>query len=258
MKTNRNLEVRMDEARLVSFARSYLAASFPNPERIGCPPPEMLRRLAEQPRSGDLSITEHLGGCSPCFQQYQELLAKTRRNPLQSRILSIVLVSRPKLVALVGVIGFAVIALSVALWLSYKRQIVHQAPSQPIINSTNDDRNLVTELSPFILDMSKASQIRGKSRQNGLALKIPRKPMHIFIYLPIGSDSGEYRVLLNKGKEPVWSGRGIAKMRDKRMVMELEDGLSLYEPGPYTLTLLSKSGLRLTQGIILEDRAQAN
>src|SRR5215475_13368142 len=154
MKTNRNLEVRMDEARLVSFARSYLAVSFPNPERIGCPPPERLRRLAEQPTSGDLSITEHLGGCSPCFQQYQELLAKTGRKPQQIRVPPISLVGGPKLVAMVGAIGCAVIALSVTLWLSYKRQIVHPATGQTRINSTNNERNRVAELSTFILDLS--------------------------------------------------------------------------------------------------------
>src|SRR5438067_6239471 len=74
----KNHKTRVDEAKLVGFARSYLAESFPNPDRIGCPPMDMLRRLAEQPISADLSVTEHLGNCSPCFKQYQELLAHTR------------------------------------------------------------------------------------------------------------------------------------------------------------------------------------
>ena len=74
----RNPRTRENEERLFGFARSYLAEAFPNPDRIGCPPVGELQRLAELPRLADPAITEHLGACSPCFQQYQSLLAETR------------------------------------------------------------------------------------------------------------------------------------------------------------------------------------
>lgn len=253
-----NPKIRVDEAKLVSFARSYLAESFPNPERIGCPPLEMLRRLAEQPTSADLSITEHLGCCSPCFKQYQELLTETKAKKEGASIVSRVLVLTPRFVALAVVIGLAIIAVSVAVWLSHKREVVHQEPNRPKINLPNNERNRVAEFSPFILDMTKATQVRGTNRRDRSAVKMPRKPLHISAYLPIGSDAGQYRVSLNIGNQPAWSGLGTAQMRDKRMILEFEADLSSYQPGRYILTLLSKSGLRLKQQIVLEDQAKAN
>jgi hypothetical protein len=253
----RNPKTRVDEAKLVSFARSYLAEDFPNPDRIGCPPLEMLRRLAEQPTSADLSITEHLGGCSPCFRQYQEMLTETRAEKKSASILSRVLVLTPRFVALAVAIGLAIIGLSVAVWLSHKREVVHQEPNRPKINLPNNERNRVAEFSPFILDMTNASQVRGTNRRDRSALKMPRKPLHISVYLPIGSDAGEYRVSLNTRKQSAWSGAGTAQMRDKRMILEFEADLSSYQPGRYMLTLLSQSGLRLKQQVVLEDQAKA-
>ena len=254
----RHSKNRVNEAKLVSFARSYLAEGFPNPDRIGCPPIRMLRLLAEQPTSADLSITEHLGSCSPCFKQYQELLTQTRAKKETAPIFPRVSVFRLRFVAVAVVIGLAIIGFSVVLWLSHKREIVHQEPNRRQINSPNNERNRVAEFSPFILDMTKATQVRGTNRRDRSALKMPRKPLHISVYLPIGSDAGEYRVSLNSAKQPVWSGLGTAQMRDKRMVLEFEDDLSSYQPGRYILTLLSKSGLRLKQQVILEDQAKAN
>src|SRR5438876_12335039 len=80
------LTVTMNEEKLISFARSYLAENFPNPGRIGCPPVQALQRLAKHPTQRDLSITEHLSHCSPCFLQYQELLAalKLEKPPMRN------------------------------------------------------------------------------------------------------------------------------------------------------------------------------
>src|SRR5204862_2984295 len=95
----KNHKTRVDEAKLVGFARWYLAESFPNPDRIGCPPKDMLRRLAEQPISADLSVTEHLGSCSPCFKQYQQMLMQTRTKKETVSILQRLSVLTPRFVA---------------------------------------------------------------------------------------------------------------------------------------------------------------
>jgi hypothetical protein len=253
MKTDRNLKIGMDEARLLEFARSYLAEGFPNPERIGCPNTVMLRRLGEQPTAVDPSVTEHLGGCSPCFRQYLELLAQSKRARRGTFVRPNLLIRTPTFVAMLSLFVLIVGTLYALLLLSHRTQTAREEANQPQIHSPKNKPNRIVEFSPFILDMSKVTQVRGKSRQNSAALKLPRKPLHISVYLPIGSDGGEYTVSLNRGKEHVWSGRGMAQMRDKQMVMELEDGLSTHEPGQYTLTLLSKSGLRLTQRIVLEE-----
>jgi hypothetical protein len=48
----------------------------PNPDRLGCPPTEMLTAFACNPREFAIQdpIFEHLSDCSPCFR-----FVKTRR-----------------------------------------------------------------------------------------------------------------------------------------------------------------------------------
>jgi len=81
-KTRRVFEREED---LLDFARSYLSEAFPNPERKGCPPDEMLRFLAIRPTQADISITDHLTCCSPCFNAYMAHLAHARAELVESR-----------------------------------------------------------------------------------------------------------------------------------------------------------------------------
>ena len=62
------------DKRLLDILRQGLATEFPNPERIGCPGNSLLKGIAQ----GKVSLTEaepwldHLGSCSPCFQEFKE------------------------------------------------------------------------------------------------------------------------------------------------------------------------------------------
>jgi hypothetical protein len=74
-----NRQPKFNEEELVTFAKSYLSAAFPNPQRIGCPPISELACMAELRSDTDPSISEHLSRCSPCFKEYMEILAYVRR-----------------------------------------------------------------------------------------------------------------------------------------------------------------------------------
>src|SRR5438045_1313886 len=71
------------DKRLLEILRQGLATEFPNPERIGCPGSTLLKGIAQ----GKVSLTEaepwldHLGSCSPCFQEFKEF----RRQSLNQR-----------------------------------------------------------------------------------------------------------------------------------------------------------------------------
>ena len=78
-------------------------------------------------------------------------------------------------------------------------------------------------------------------------------PLHVLAYLPLGSDSGEYIVSMKSKGKPVWSGTAAARMREKRMVAEFDDDLTLHPPGRYVLELSSKAGIRLRQNIDLAE-----
>src|ERR1700676_1368708 len=71
------------DKRLLDILRQGLATEFPNPERIGCPGTPLLRGMAQ----GKVSLTEaepwldHLGSCSPCFQEFKQFRAQSALQP---------------------------------------------------------------------------------------------------------------------------------------------------------------------------------
>ena len=75
----RNKRRDIDEDEFFGFAKSYLSEAFPNPQRIGCPPDSDLIRMAGRPSERDAAVSEHLTGCSPCFNRYMEILAELKR-----------------------------------------------------------------------------------------------------------------------------------------------------------------------------------
>jgi len=245
---NEHQKNRLDDDALISFARSYFAKSFPNPDRVGCPPPGALGRLAQDPTNADLSITEHLGRCSPCFQEYRELLAeiKAKRRPITvfwDRLRSIAIV------AIVAVLCLAVLGISLLLWRSHKNELAHQhsRPAQVA------DLTGATKYAPFVLDLRNASTVRSGTPDAHLALKLPCKPLHVSVYLPDGSDTGQYTVSLESRSKPVLATSAAAQLRDHRIVLEFEGNLTSFPPGQYMLILASNNGLRLRQKVILEE-----
>ena len=69
-----------NEEEFLGFAKSYLSAAFPNPQRIHCPPEADLQRMAEHPvPKRDDEVSKHLTCCSPCFNRYMEILAELKR-----------------------------------------------------------------------------------------------------------------------------------------------------------------------------------
>ena len=47
--------------------------AHPNPTREGCPPPELLMRLARRELSIDDPAYDHFAKCSPCYQELRAL-----------------------------------------------------------------------------------------------------------------------------------------------------------------------------------------
>jgi hypothetical protein len=56
-----------------------LSREFPNPQRVGCPGPAVLRNIAHHrlPLSEVDPWLDHLGSCSPCFQEFSEIRKQT-------------------------------------------------------------------------------------------------------------------------------------------------------------------------------------
>jgi hypothetical protein len=247
-----------DEQSLLSFARSYLAEGFPNPGRIGCPPEPTLRRLAERPAAADPSISEHLACCSECFKEYQELLAATKWQETSSASLPTFLkLGRAPLFVAATIAVIAAGGISLALWRSHRREVTHPGIAQKETNRVEASGSNAIPYNPFVLDMSRASQARGpKGRgQRPAVLPLPRTPLAISVYLPVGCDRGTYKVSLKRGDKKIWWSDATAELQGQRMVAQFKIDPSSYPPGRYTLTV-SKAGLDLNQDVNLGERAQ--
>src|SRR5580704_13755578 len=155
------------DKRLLDILRQGLATEFPNPERIGCPGNALLKGIAQ----GKVSLTEaepwldHLGSCSPCFQEFKEF---RRQSAIQRRRVLM-------LVATAAVLLFAV-----GGWLWVRA------------------RHSVERTDTAVLDLRERSVARGQSQsKTGQArLEISRKIRHLVLDLPIGSKEGPYEVEL--------------------------------------------------------------
>ena len=81
MKTEGNNVRDLDAEELASLARRYYAARFPNPRRLGCPPPGEIINVVMSRQAPDEALREHLFECSECFGEYRQTLAQSRPAP---------------------------------------------------------------------------------------------------------------------------------------------------------------------------------
>ena len=68
-------EFNKEEKRVLDLLTQGLSREFPNPQRVGCPDSAVLRGIAfRKLRLAEVEPwLEHLGSCSPCFQEFTEL-----------------------------------------------------------------------------------------------------------------------------------------------------------------------------------------
>src|SRR5215510_5776456 len=93
METEGNNIRDLDAEVLASLARRYYAARFPNPQRLGCPPPGEIVKVVMSRQAPDEALREHLFECSECFGEYRQALAQSRPAPdeaaLRKRLVTI-------------------------------------------------------------------------------------------------------------------------------------------------------------------------
>ena len=68
-------EYRTDsEKELLDAFDRVVHEDFPNPQRIGCPGLELLRKLALRPADTEFAnLLAHIRQCAPCFDELKEL-----------------------------------------------------------------------------------------------------------------------------------------------------------------------------------------
>jgi hypothetical protein len=78
-KPRKRRERPLSEKKLLQAGRAHFSKDFPNPGRIGCPPAEKLKQLAEHPGHADESVLSHISFCSPCYRAYGRFLQARKK-----------------------------------------------------------------------------------------------------------------------------------------------------------------------------------
>lgn len=239
-------QLAQDEEQERSFLKessTVLASCFPNPGRSGCPDSSVLRLIAANKlRLRDAAPwMDHLGSCSECYRDFSQYKEAARHRRLVRFVYS---TAASVLLA---------IALFLVFWKSHRKEVAHHKGNHPGITPLRPNVNGATEYATFVLDARDAAQVRGENGAGGKVRKLPRQRLHVLAHLPLGTEIGEYTVLMKREGKPVWSGSTIAQVRDQQVVAEFDADFTRYPPGRYALDFLSKDGMRLRQNINVEE-----
>jgi hypothetical protein len=198
-----------EEARILEVFSRGLLREFPNPDRQGCPPSEVLKRIAshEMPLSEAERWLDHLGSCSPCYRDYLDLQAANRRSlhwawfaVAAGILLSILAVGR----------------------IFFPRH--HELPPSP---------------TTAVLDLRNRSVTRGAEQGPAEGpLEVSRHASQWDIQLPLGSADGPYEVRLSTPQgQQVFAAKGVATISGGITLLRVEASLSSTSPGQYLLQL---------------------
>jgi hypothetical protein len=185
-----------------------LLTQFPNPERTGCPGPDVLKRIAshEMPLAEAENWFHHLTSCSPCYRDFVQLQAAQRRSHTR---------------AFLAIAAGILIVACLAGWAWFLRQKESSVAQIAVIDLTN--RSVARGTEPPATEPP---------------LEIARNVSRLEIDLPLGSEEGSYelRILALNG-QTLFTGAGTAKIQKGITKLAVETHLSIRRPGLCILQL---------------------
>lgn len=212
---------KKEEKRLLELGREVFANSFPNPERKGCPAPGALKRLAIG--EGLLNEDEeqwisHCSRCSPCFREFGEFRRAFVRQRRVRRI---------------SVVAVVIAAVCVGTWLTLGRRANVKSGSRVAMNSS-------APVFPVqVVDLRNWSAVRSDEAAPSPGqqpLELERARATLVIYLPLGSQPGNYEVeILGGNSHGTLAVRGIARIENGNTVLRVRIDLSKLSPGQNSL-----------------------
>jgi hypothetical protein len=190
-----------------------LLHGFPNPERVGCPPPETIRALAERRIGRDDPAWDHIWHCSPCFKDFKEIrdarlavIESAERRTRRNRKISV----------------WSATALACACLIAI------------IFVSVNRLRATIVPI-----DLTNAATLRGEAGDDSRVLAtLPKKLDKLHITLPRFSPEGRYVVALLKSRSEntaIALGSATTAGTNAKVILILKMDLSVTTPGRYYL-----------------------
>jgi hypothetical protein len=209
--------------RIQEILQEAILRDYPNPERRGCVGSDVLKRMAERPRPVRDAQWEHVTHCSPCYREFLDYRAQVLERQLRAR--------RARRLAVAAALALIVAGVSGYFLLSNRRGSSVAKHQQPPATQPN--------LVSAVLNLESQSEVRGADkRPAGELQRLPRKPLALSIYLPFGSEPGEYEVRLlthENDAQPIATFRATAQVENGLTVLRLTMDLSSVSPGQHVL-----------------------
>ena len=198
-----------------------LGNANPNPERLGCPPRDVLTALARRERPIEDPAYDHLIKCSPC---YREVRAIQQMPVVRASAVS----SRTWLAAAAAV----VVAIGAALFIASRSN--RPTGGTEVTSGQRRQEELSAQL-----DLRKYTVVRGDEKPQGLEpLSLPIGRVNATILLPVGSDTGEYEVqVLDSELRSRLATAGAAELREHVVTLQAMLDISSLTPGSYQLAV---------------------
>jgi hypothetical protein len=221
----------MDIERIRKELQESALREFPNPERIGCPDPEILGGMSRRIIQMTQDQLHHVTHCSPCFQTFLAIRQEMRqRRVVRFRIAAVAC-------AAVLVLG------AVVYWAGVGR------PTSPV--------QIASVTTPATLDLRPLTENRGlgQGRPNTPKppLILPRKHLRLTLYFPVGADEGEYALQLLDGQlRTLLKQHVTATLQDHIVTAVAELDLSSLSPGLYTLAVRKSGDEWRTYSVVLQ------
>ncbi len=197
-----------------------LGRANPNPERIGCPPQDVLTALARRDRPIEDPAYEHLTKCSPCYREFRSLQIPVLSQSLRA--------SGVNWFAAAAMLIVAIGAGSLFLLRDRGMSLAHVSPADP---QPTDVRTEV-DLRRYTVTRSELSQA------DRVPLTLLRRRLVLTLLLPVGSEPGPYEIrVLDSSLQSSASATGEAVIRNFITSIETVLDLRALPPGDYQLAV---------------------
>lgn len=183
----------------------------PNPDRIGCPPHDVLVALARRERPIGDPAYDHLSECSPC---YLEVRALKEAADLQRR----------RVLTWAAAAAGLVLATGSAGWL--------------LLNRGTSGEPISTEVRTQ-LDLRPYALMRGETPQSDRPpLVLPRARLLLALLLPTGSEPGSYEVEIRDASATVKAlAHGDADLRNQVTTLDVVLDVRSLSGGTYQIAV---------------------
>jgi hypothetical protein len=199
------------------FDRFFGSAS-PNPDRVGCPPTNVLQALARKERRIDDPAYEHLENCSPCYREFRRL--QQQRPSIVSR----------RLLAVAALI--AVVLAGAVIYFFNMRSGGFGDRTPTIAKNPSAKPRAVLDLRPIIVTRGQ------KQAPNNEPLRLSRTDLSLDVLLPVGLEPGQYELrLVDENLQSVLSRETVSTMENQVATIHTSVDLRNVKPGSYHLAI---------------------